>query len=68
MDMNHNEMLGLTVTGINNSIKIKNTKENREKIEKIYEKYNGEYHMKFSSISSIFSERLDEYRSLLLKY
>lgn len=67
MNMNHQEMLGLTVTGINNSIKIKNTKENREKIEKIYGKYNGEYHMKFSSISSIFSERLDEYRSLLLK-
>ncbi|MDU2354236.1 MAG: DUF1430 domain-containing protein, partial [Anaerococcus sp.] len=67
MNMNSSEMQALSNTGINNPIKIENTKKNREIIDKIYKKYNGEYYMKFSPISSIFKDRLEEYKSFIIK-
>ena len=67
MNMKPSEMQALSNTGINNPIKIENTKKNREIIDKIYEKYNGEYYMKFSPISSIFKDRLEEYKSFIIK-
>ncbi len=68
-DLNMTEKVqsSLPRTGISNPIKIENTKYNRQTIEDIYKIYDGKFAMKFSPISSIFQERLDEYKSLIFK-
>lgn len=68
-DLNMSKKIQSTLprTGIENPIKIENTEFNRQTIEDIYETYDGKFAMKFSPISSILQESLDEYRSLIIK-
>ncbi|MDO5046925.1 MAG: DUF1430 domain-containing protein [Anaerococcus sp.] len=66
-NMNFKHKLFLLNTGIESPLKIKNTKENRQIIEDVYDDYQGEYYLKFSSISSIMKEVIDEYRLLIAK-
>lgn len=67
-DMTWEEKASLSITGLNNPIKIENTPQHQKAVAELVEKVSDGNYLKFSSIQAIQQEKVDSYRDAVRNF